>query len=126
MIAMGGYLRGLREVSGISQVQLAADVGRRLRRDVQSTTIWRIESGKMIPGGDLLVVLLDILGGSIADLARLQEDTAADADTGRAAAVAWFRAAAEGATEDERRRVAEHLRRLADEIASGQATLPRA
>lgn len=39
MEAVAGYIKGLREVQGISQTQVAATVGQRLNRDVQSTTL---------------------------------------------------------------------------------------
>lgn len=124
MEAVAGYIKGLREEQGITQTQVAATVGQRLNRDVQSTTIWRIENAKTVPGGDMLIVLLDLLGGSINDLARLlsSDQTAED---GRAAAAAWLSAAAEQATPEHRQVVAEELRQLADRLEAGDIPVPR-
>lgn len=71
MQAVAGYLRGLREGRGLSQVQVAASVGTMLGRDVQSTTIWRIETAKTVPGGDMLLALLNTLRGDMDELLRL-------------------------------------------------------
>lgn len=125
MQAVAGYLKGLREVQGISQTQVAAEVGKRLKRDVQSTTIWRIENAKTIPGGDILIVLLDMLGGSIKDLATLQDSINGTADDGDRMAREWFDQAAQQATPVELQEVADQLREMADAIASGRAAPPR-
>lgn len=123
MEAVAGYLRGLREVQGISQTQVAATVGKLLKRDVQSTTIWRIETAKSQPGGDMLIALLDTLGGSVRDLAELMS-TEADAAAGRAAAETWFRESAMRAAPTDRQAVAERLRQMAVELEAGQASGP--
>lgn len=125
MQAVAGYLKGLREVQGISQTQVAAEVGKRLKRDVQSTTIWRIENAKTTPGGDMLIVLLDMLGGSIKDLATLQDSINGTADDGDRMAREWFDRAAQQATPTELQEVADQLREMADAIASGRAAPPR-
>ena len=98
MIAVGGYLRGLRGVKDLTQTQVAAEVGRQLKRDVQPTTIWRIETARTIPKTDMLLAMLAILGGSVADLVRLNTQDNATAEDGLLAARDWFNTSAAAAT----------------------------
>jgi transcriptional regulator with XRE-family HTH domain len=116
MDAVAGYLRGLREGQNVSQVQLAAEVGRRLARVVQSTTIWRIETGKNRPGSDMLLAILDFLGGSAQDLGRLASDPNATDGAGYQAALDYLRHAATHATPEQRQAVAARLRAMADDL----------
>lgn len=72
----------------------------------------------------MLIVLLDLLGGSINDLARLLSSDQT-AEEGRAAAEAWLSAAAAQATPEHRQAVAEELRQLADRLEAGDIPVPR-
>lgn len=122
MEAVAGYLRGLREEQDITQTQVAAIVGKRLKRDVQSTTIWRIENGKSNPRSDMLIAILSVIGGSVKDLTDLQAlETSSDTE-GYAAAVTWLKTAAAHATPEQRLAVADQLRTLADRLDGDQAS----
>jgi transcriptional regulator with XRE-family HTH domain len=116
MNAVAGYLKGLREGQGLSQIQVAAEVGRRLSRAVQPTTIWRIESGRNTPGSDMLIAILDYLGGSVKDLGRLATDPAASGADGYQTALDYLKAAATHATPEQRQAVAARLRAMADDL----------
>lgn len=84
--AVGGYFKGLRERQYDTQDKFLAALGKQMGRVIDTTTIWRVETGRSIPGGDLLVEMLDLLHGSADDVIALQRDENADAAKGEALA----------------------------------------
>lgn len=68
MIAVGGYLAGLRSARDWNTAEVAAKLKPMLRRDVDATSIWRAERNKMTPGGDMLIALCVVLGANWADV----------------------------------------------------------
>lgn len=64
MIAVRGYIRGLREAHGLTRNDVASQVSIVLGRSIDTTTIWRIEVGKQNPGLDIFLSLLGVLKGS--------------------------------------------------------------
>lgn len=88
-LALGGYIKGLREEQGKSPAEVVVGLKPLLGRNIDPTTIWRIESAKMMPGSDLLLALLQVLKGSAADAwAIMSRDDLSAADgeeRGRAA-----------------------------------------
>lgn len=82
-VGLGAYFQRLRENGRkISQGRLATELSDYLSRNVDSTTVWRIESGDNIPGGDLLAALMDLLGGRVEDVGWLirNQKTVVEAD----------------------------------------------
>jgi len=84
--ALGIYFQVLREHRQdagrpMSAARLAVLLGDFLGKEVNPTTVWRIESGDQRPGGDMLTALIDVLGGSFEDVRRLirERGTAEDA-----------------------------------------------
>jgi len=74
--ALGTYFQVLREHRQdagrpMSAARLAVLLGDFLGKEVNPTTVWRIESGDQRPGGDMLTALIDVLGGSFEDVRRL-------------------------------------------------------
>lgn len=122
MEAVAGYLRGLREGQDITQTEVAAVVGKRLKRNVQTTTIWRIETGQNVPKSDMLIAILSVIGGSVKDLADLQALEKDSDEEGYAQAAVWLKTAAAHATPEQRQAVAGQLRVLADALDGDQAS----
>jgi transcriptional regulator with XRE-family HTH domain len=81
-VAVGGYFRGLRERQGLTQAQLISALTERIGRIINATTLWRVETGKAFPDGDLLAALLDVLRGAAEDVVALQRDESAIDATG--------------------------------------------
>lgn len=65
--ALGGFLRGAREARGESPSEVVVALKRILGRNVDPTTIWKIESARMMPSSELLLALLQVLGLNSAD-----------------------------------------------------------
>lgn len=89
-MALAGYFEGLRDGRGMTQTQLAARLGELLNREVDVTTIWRLETGRQRPSGEMLTALLDVLCGNFDDVRRLQRDRKATEETGRRFAHEWL------------------------------------
>jgi transcriptional regulator with XRE-family HTH domain len=64
MEAVGGYLRGRRLALGLSAAEVAVAMKQRLGRNVNPSTIWKIENAQMTTGSDLLFAFLDVVHGS--------------------------------------------------------------
>lgn len=116
-VVTGAYLRALRVGRGFTQAEIAEAV------NTTVNTIWRIEAGQQEPKAVLIVRLLASLGGRAEDLANLMANPNADELEAQKAAAESIRAAALQATPEERRVLAERLRQLADDIASGRTSL---
>lgn len=71
MAAVGEYLAGLRSAHDWNTAEVAAKLKPVLGRDVDATTVWRVERNKMKPGGDLLIALCMVLGANWADVTYL-------------------------------------------------------
>jgi transcriptional regulator with XRE-family HTH domain len=84
MKAVGGYLRGLREGRDWSAADVASRLHELLGRKIDPTTIWRIETDRQNPGGDLLIGLVSVLNGRMADVEALFRREGADALEGEA------------------------------------------
>ena len=88
--ALGGYIRGLREEHGWTPADLVVRMRPILGRTVDPTTVWKVETGRMNPGSDLLLAMIQTLAGSITDawaIMRRADLTDADGEArGRAAA----------------------------------------
>lgn len=67
MVAVGSYMRVLREHQGLSQAGLAERVG------VTGNTIYRIEAGRQEPRGKQLAALLNALCGRTEDFEYLRD-----------------------------------------------------
>lgn len=87
MSAVGSYIKTLRIEQDIPQVDVIAHVSGRVGRQVDQTTIWRIERGKTKPRTDILSALLEKLGGSGDDVTALANDPHATTIDGRNAAL---------------------------------------
>lgn len=72
---LGAYLKTLREGRSLKVNEVLRQLGERLRlgKPVDQTRLWRAENGKGWPEGEFLVALLDILQGSLADVAWIQQ-----------------------------------------------------
>lgn len=77
MLAVGTYLRTLREAQDMSRARLAAQVG------THESQIVRIEAGDQDSRGSLLLRIVAAVHGSADDVQRLAMDDTATADTGR-------------------------------------------
>lgn len=88
--ALGGYIRGLREERGWSASEVVVRMKPILGRNVDPTTVWKIETGRMNPGSDLLLAMLHALAGSVTEawaIMRRADFSEADGEErGRAAA----------------------------------------
>lgn len=84
--AAGAYFRTLREDHGWSQAQLAARLTDILQRNINVTTIWRIETGRTRPRTDMLTALLDALSGDIQQVTALLSSDALPEEEGIKAA----------------------------------------
>lgn len=86
--ALGAYLKTLREGRKLKANEVLQQLGERLRlgKPVDQTRLWRAESGKGWPEGDFLIALLDILQGSLADVAWIQRNPGAQPAEGVARA----------------------------------------
>jgi hypothetical protein len=71
----------------ITKAWLVKQLSTYLGRKVASSTIYRIESGEDMPGGDLLTALLDVLGGRFGDVQWLIKNREATVDDGRRLAI---------------------------------------
>lgn len=75
-VAVGAYLRTLREAQHLSRAALAAQV------DTHESQLVRIEAGDQDPRGSFLLRLVSKLRGTAEDVARLLEASATE-DQGR-------------------------------------------
>lgn len=82
MIAVGAYLRALREAGGITQEELGAAIG------VAGNTIYRIEAGQQEPKTAQIARILDKLKGKVEHVAALLKPEATTKDAERYAAEA--------------------------------------
>jgi transcriptional regulator with XRE-family HTH domain len=85
-MGFGAYIERLREGHGYSQVDLAAELSTYLGRSVDTTTLWRWESGKRMPRSEALLALMDLLKARQEDIIALLRNKKATAEDGRAAA----------------------------------------
>ncbi len=81
--AAGAYLEELRKHAGYSRSELGAAVG------VGDDIILGIERGRAEATGSVLLKIVDLLGGSFAQLLHLLTSLAATAEDGRELAQAW-------------------------------------
>lgn len=80
-VALGGYLRGLREGQGLTPSEVVVALKPLIGRNVDPTTVWKIENAKMMPGSDLLLSLLQVLRGNAIDAwGILRRDDLSEAD----------------------------------------------
>lgn len=84
MEAVGGYFRGLREGQDMSPADVASRLREVLGRKVDPTTVWRIETGRQNPGADLLLGLINVLKGRLADVEAIFSRADASAAEGEA------------------------------------------
>jgi transcriptional regulator with XRE-family HTH domain len=80
LVAVGAYLRSLREAAGISVAEIADKVG------IDTSQIWRIEKGKSDPRSSFLFRFIKAVDGSTEDVARLINNAKATAADGEALA----------------------------------------
>jgi transcriptional regulator with XRE-family HTH domain len=85
MEVIGGFLKGAREGRGLSPAEVAAALKQRLGRNVDTTTLWRIETARMTPGSDLLMALLGVLRVSADAMIGVSERDGATPADGEAA-----------------------------------------
>lgn len=80
LVAVGAYLRVLRESAGISVAEIANKVG------IDTSQIWRIEKGKSDPRSSFLFKFIKAVDGSTEDVARLINNPRANATDGESLA----------------------------------------
>lgn len=76
--ALGPYLTVLRDAQGWTKAEVVRLVNERLGRETDRTTYYRLEDGEAWPESDYLIVVLDILGGTVDDVAAIQSDPMQD------------------------------------------------
>lgn len=64
MVAIGGYLKGRREALNMSPAEVVVAMKALLHRNVDTSTIWKIENATINAGSDLLFAFLAVVGGS--------------------------------------------------------------
>ena len=84
-IAVGAYLRRLRENLDLTQIDLALEV------HTNESQIIRLEQGRVDTRGSLLMAITRVVQGSADDIFRLSTDQGATAHDGRDLAEAWIR-----------------------------------
>lgn len=100
MLAVGEYIRTLREEQHLTQGQVIERLATKYGQKVSQSTFWRWESGQRSPRSTTLNGLIDVLGGSSADVSDLFNDPAATVNEGRNRAIRWLR-------RDQQERIAE-------------------
>lgn len=114
MIAAGAYLKTLRKAQGMTQEGLAAAIG------TTGNTIYRIEAGRQEPLMEQIVNLLATLKGHAEDMAKLINNDKATREDGHTTARDRLQVIASQATPEQRKVIADRLRRMADDLESDQ------
>lgn len=120
--ALGAYLKAMREGQSLEPKDVLPQLSRRLGKTVDHSRLWRAENGKhnRWPEGDFLAALLDLIGGDLRDIRWIQEHPEITADEGRGLAEQRLRLFAEQSNTEERRAIADRLRRMAEDLEAGQ------
>lgn len=112
MIAVGAYIRVLREGRGLSRAELASAIG------THESQLYRIEKGDQDSRGSLLFTIIKELRGDIQDVYRLMTAANASADEGRQLADRVQDQLRQAESEGERHQVLQRL--IADMEANPQ------
>lgn len=83
MTAAGAYLRGRRLALGLSPAEVAVKMKSVLGRNVDPSTLWKIENATMNAGSDLLLAFLEVVQGSAARLMALAQTDASAVEAER-------------------------------------------
>lgn len=110
--ALGAYLKTLREGRSLPPKSVLAQLTERLGKKIDHSRLWRAENNeaKGWPEGDFLAALLDIIGGSLDDIAWIQRHPGATSEEGQLRAK--LRLAVGAAVSEEERTLIEQLTRL--------------
>lgn len=73
MVAAGAYLRGRRLALALSPAEVAVRMKSILGRNVDPSTLWKIENASITTGSDLLLAFLEAVHGSAARLFLLAQ-----------------------------------------------------
>lgn len=93
-LALGAYFQALRDMQRtsngrkVSRARLAVQLTDFLGHEIDPSTIYRIEVGTQMPGGELLAALIGVLGGRIEDVIWCVQNPTATAEEGRHRALA--------------------------------------
>lgn len=84
MLAIGSYLRTLREARSLTRAEVAARV------NTSEQQLFRIEAGEIDTRGSMLLHLVDVVQGNADDLRRIVVNNLTTAEEGRALALEWL------------------------------------
>lgn len=96
-VALGTYLKSMREGRGLKPSQVLAELSKRLGKDIAWSRLSRTEKGefKVWPDGDFLTALYDIVQADLSDVAWIQRNANATAEDGERLAIDRLRQRAE-------------------------------
>ncbi len=84
MLAIGAYLRTLREARSLTRAEVAARV------NTSEQQLFRIEAGEIDTRGSMLLHLVDVVQGNADDLRKIVVDHLTTAEEGRVLALEWL------------------------------------
>lgn len=91
MVAAGSYIRTLRERHRFTQADVIERAAQWLDgKKIDSTTLWRIETGRKRTRSDILSAVVDAVEGNSDDVTRLMNDPLATPADGEERAHQWF------------------------------------
>ena len=91
MVAAGHYIRTLRESRRLTQADVIERAAQWLNgKKIDSTTLWRIETGRKKTRSDILSAVVEAVEGNSDDVARLMNDPLATPADGEERARQWF------------------------------------
>jgi hypothetical protein len=71
-VALGGYIRTMKERRGLRSADVLSQLGKRLGKRQHASKLSRVENGKAWPEGEFLTALLDIVRANFDDVAWFQ------------------------------------------------------
>lgn len=80
-IAIGSYLRLLRESKGISRRDMCARIREYTGSDADETTLWRLETGKAWTETPTVIAYMSVVGAKLHVVAQLLRTPNADSNT---------------------------------------------
>lgn len=91
MVAAGSYIRTLRERHRYTQADVIERAAQWLNgKKIDSTTLWRIETGQRKTRSDILSAVVEAVEGNRDDVAALMNNPLATPADGEARAQQWF------------------------------------
>lgn len=91
MVAAGSYIRTLRERRRLTQAEVIERAAQWLNgKKIDSTTLWRIETGQKKTRSDILSAVVEAVEGNSDDVSRLMNDPLATPADGEDRARQWF------------------------------------